>query len=80
MEIESATAVVNEEICSGCRVCNSLCPFNAITFDEKKKLSSVNEALCKGCGTCVAACPSEAITARHFTTEQIISEIEGVLI
>ena len=57
-----------------------LCPYNAISFDEEKKVSQINEALCKGCGTCVAACPSAAITQRHFTTEQIMAEIEGVLV
>jgi heterodisulfide reductase subunit A len=77
--IESATAVVDEEHCAGCKVCLDLCPYKAITFDEEKKVASINEALCKGCGTCVAACPSGAITGRHFTTEQIMSEIEGVL-
>jgi heterodisulfide reductase subunit A len=77
--IESAIAVVDEERCSGCKICNDLCSYNAITFDEEKKVSHINEALCKGCGTCVAACPSGAITGRHFTTEQIMSEIEGVL-
>jgi heterodisulfide reductase subunit A len=79
VQIESATAVIDEEQCSGCRICNDLCSYNAITFDEEKKVSHINEALCKGCGTCVAACPSGAITGRHFTTEQIMSEIEGVL-
>ena len=80
VEIESAIAVVDEEHCSGCKICIDLCPYKAITFDEEKKVASINEALCKGCGTCVAACPSGAITGRHFTTEQIISEIEGVLV
>jgi heterodisulfide reductase subunit A len=77
--IESATAVVDEEYCAGCKVCIDLCSYKAISFDEEKKVASINEALCKGCGTCVAACPSNAIIGRHFTTEQIISEIEGVL-
>jgi heterodisulfide reductase subunit A len=77
--IESATAVVDEEHCAGCKVCIDLCSYKAITFDEEKKVATINEALCKGCGTCVAACPSGAITGRHFTTEQILSEIEGVL-
>jgi heterodisulfide reductase subunit A len=77
--IESATAVVDEEHCAGCKVCIDLCSYKAITFDEEKKVAHINEALCKGCGTCVAACPSGAITGRHFTTEQIMSEIEGVL-
>jgi heterodisulfide reductase subunit A len=79
VEIESATAVIDEEHCAGCKICLDLCSYKAITFDEEKKVSRINEALCKGCGTCVAACPSGAITGRHFTTEQIISEIEGVL-
>jgi heterodisulfide reductase subunit A len=77
--IESAIAVVDEEHCAGCKICIDLCSYKAITFDEEKKVAHINEALCKGCGTCVAACPSGAITGRHFTTEQIMSEIEGVL-
>jgi len=80
VEIEAAIAVVNEELCSGCKTCVPLCPYSAISFDEEKKVSRINEALCKGCGTCVAACPSGAITGRHFTTEQIVAEIEGLLV
>ncbi len=80
VEIEAATAVINEEQCSGCRICALLCPFGAISFDGEKQVSQINEALCKGCGVCVAGCPSSAITGNHFTTEQIIAEIEGVLV
>jgi len=80
VEIEAATAVIDEEKCSGCRICNLLCPYSAISFIEDKKVSRVNEALCKGCGTCVAACPSSAITQKHFTAEQIMAEIEGILV
>ncbi len=80
VEIEAATAVVQEELCSGCKTCISLCPYNAISFDEEKKVSVINEVLCKGCGTCGAACPSGAITSRHFTTEQIMAQLEGVLV
>ncbi|MGD1118857.1 MAG: CoB--CoM heterodisulfide reductase iron-sulfur subunit A family protein [Dehalococcoidales bacterium] len=79
VEIEAAIAVIDEEHCSGCKVCIDLCPYKAISFDEVKKVSRVNEALCKGCGTCVAACPAGAIKGRHFTTEEIMAEIEGVL-
>jgi len=80
IEIEAITATIDEELCSGCRVCANLCPYKAISFDEEKKVSQVNEALCKGCGVCVAACPSGAITGKHFTGEQIMAEIEGVLV
>jgi len=80
VELEAITAVVDEEKCSGCKTCILLCPYNAISFDEEKEVSRIDEALCKGCGTCVAACPSSAITQRHFTSEQIMAEVEGVLV
>ena len=79
IEVESATSIVDAEKCAGCRICNTLCSLSAITFDEEKKISVINDVLCKGCGTCAAACPSAAIIARHFTDEQLFSEIEGVL-
>jgi len=80
IEIEATTATIDEELCSGCKVCSDLCPFYAISFDEEKEVSRINEALCKGCGVCVAACPSGAIIGKHFTTEQIMAEIEGILV
>ena len=80
VEIEATTASIDEGLCSGCKICSNLCPYNAISFDEEKLVSQVNEALCKGCGVCVAACPSGAITGNHFTNEQIMAEIEGVLV
>ncbi len=77
--IEAATAVVNERICSGCQVCKLVCPYSAISFDEEKVVCRVNEALCKGCGACVSGCPSDAISLNHFTNEQIVAQMEGML-
>jgi heterodisulfide reductase subunit A len=79
IDIDAVFAEVDEEKCSGCRVCNDLCPYSAIEYDADKKKSHVISAVCKACGACVAACPSSAITARHFTDQQIFAEIEGVL-
>jgi len=80
VEIEAATAVVDERICSGCQLCSLVCPYSAISFDEKKEVCRVNEALCKGCGACAGACPSDAISLNHFTNEQILAQMEGMLI
>jgi heterodisulfide reductase subunit A len=79
VEIEGRTAFIDPDFCSGCRLCNSLCPYQAISFDEQRAISIVNEVLCKGCGTCAAACPSGPARAKHFTDNQVFSEIEGVL-
>ncbi|MGE5603363.1 MAG: FAD-dependent oxidoreductase, partial [Nitrososphaerales archaeon] len=77
--IEPTIAEIDAELCSGCRVCNSLCAYSAISFDPVNKVSIVNPALCKGCGTCVAACPSGAAHAWHYSDQQIFAEIEGIL-
>ncbi len=77
--LEPVRAEVIEERCSGCRLCNSLCPFNAISFDEEKAVSRINAALCQGCGTCVAACPAAAIAGTGFSSEQVLSQIDGLL-
>jgi len=79
VEIEPIQAYIDPELCAGCRLCNPICPYGAISFDEEANISRVNEALCKGCGTCVASCPSSAASAKHFSDEQIFAEIEGIL-
>jgi heterodisulfide reductase subunit A len=78
--LEPVRAQVDEAKCSGCRICNTMCPFNAISFDENRMVTLINPALCQGCGTCVSACPAGAIRGTHFTDEQIMAQIEGVLL
>jgi heterodisulfide reductase subunit A len=77
--IEPIRATINEEQCSGCRICNNLCPFNAIAYIDDLEVSRVNAALCQGCGTCVAACPAGAISGTGFSNQQILSQIEGLM-
>ncbi|HJX12935.1 MAG TPA: 2Fe-2S iron-sulfur cluster-binding protein [Dehalococcoidales bacterium] len=79
VEVEAATAVVNEKICTGCQLCKQVCPYSAISFDEQKQVCRVNETLCKGCGACVGGCPSDCISLNHYTNEQLVAQIEGAL-
>ncbi len=79
LALEPVRASVIEEKCSGCRICNDMCPFNAIIFHEDRMVTEINPALCQGCGTCVAACPSGAIIGTQFSNEQIMAQIEGLL-
>lgn len=79
LEIDPVTAVVEEERCSGCRICATVCPFKAIAFDPERKKSRVEALLCQGCGTCAAACPGGAIRAEHFSNAEILAELKELL-
>jgi len=81
LEMEGSIANVDEELCSGCKICASVCAYNAIEMQEKdgKNVAKVLEALCKGCGTCGSSCPTKAITMGHFTNEQILAQVRASL-
>ena len=78
VELEPNTAYVDEDLCSGCKVCIPLCPYSAISFDESKQKVEIQGVLCKGCGACVSACPSGALGQNLFELPQIMGEIKGI--
>ena len=78
VELEPSVAIIDEDACSGCKICPGLCPYHAINFDEEKSVAVLTAALCKGCGVCVAACPSGAIEQQNFTNRQLLAEVEAV--
>jgi heterodisulfide reductase subunit A len=85
IELEPLKAVVNKDLCSGCNICGSICPFTAIKIHLEKAEGGVKtraeviEAMCQGCGLCCPACPSGAIKMPQFTTSQVLSQVEAAL-
>jgi heterodisulfide reductase subunit A len=82
LEMEGIIANVDEDLCSGCRICEYLCPYGAVEMKDKdeKPIAHVIEALCKGCGACGTACPTKAITMGHFTTQEILAQVKAALV
>jgi heterodisulfide reductase subunit A len=76
--ISPTVAVVDAAQCVGCGECILACPYAAIARNAEEK-AEINAALCHGCGTCVATGPAGAITALHFTDEEIVAQIDGLL-
>jgi len=78
VNIEAITSRIDQELCKQCALCIPVCPYAAIQ-GEKGETTTVIEAACAGCGNCGAACPFGAITMRHFTDEQLISQVRAIL-
>jgi heterodisulfide reductase subunit A len=77
VSVAPAIAEIDEAICSGCGLCVSLCPYNAISLDGARRVAAITDVMCKGCGTCVAACPSGASQQRNFTDQQLMAMIDA---
>jgi heterodisulfide reductase subunit A len=86
IELEPLKAVVDTDLCSGCRICESICPFVAIEMKpeivngEEKPRAEVIEAVCQGCGLCSAACPTGAVKIQQYNNRQVLTQVEAALV
>ncbi len=79
----------DEMMCNGCSTCANVCPYGAITYENKdfsrrkdgsmmRRVAQVNPAVCQGCGCCTVACPSGAMDLYGFSTKQIMAEVDAI--
>ena len=76
-----AVCEVNENECVSCGACISACAYGAVSWRETPagRKAEVNPVLCKGDGLCCSKCPTDAISLKHFTNEEIFSQIDAAL-
>jgi len=79
--VSGSVCEVDEKTCMGCGACISACTYNAIEFRKTKQGNKavVNPVLCKGDGLCNAKCPTGAIFLKHFTDEDLLSQIDAAV-
>ena len=79
----------DEMMCNGCSQCANVCPYGAISYEEKefrmpnrttaiRRVASVNPAVCQGCGACTVTCPSGAMDLNGFSNRQIMAEVDAI--
>ena len=82
------TAESNPLFCNGCASCEKVCPYGAISYEDRqvndhgiretRHVAVVNGALCHGCGACTVACPSGAMDLKGFSNRQILAEVDAI--
>ena len=75
-------------LCNGCSQCANVCPYGAITYEDRqvrgidvnetRRVAVVNEAVCQGCGACTVTCPSGAMDLLGFANDQIMAEVDAI--
>jgi electron transfer flavoprotein alpha subunit/NAD-dependent dihydropyrimidine dehydrogenase PreA subunit len=65
------------DICTGCAICVSVCPFGAIIIIGDK--AQIGDA-CRVCGVCEPVCPVKAITTKKSDLPQSFADWRGVLV
>ncbi len=79
----------DEMMCNGCSSCEKVCPYGAISYEDKefrgpnrttliRRVAKVNEAICQGCGCCSVTCPSGAMDLKGFASKQIMAEVDAI--
>jgi heterodisulfide reductase subunit A2 len=81
VKIEPMISEIIPEICSGCGICQPLCPYGAIAMKSNGHghlRARIEVTQCKGCGVCTTACPSAAISLHGYTEDQIVAQIAAL--
>jgi len=65
VRIEGGIARLVEDKCTGCKLCERVCQYEAITMVKKEGirhlLPEINGEKCAACGLCVSICPTDAL-------------------
>ncbi len=78
VKVNPTISEIDREKCSGCGICEPLCPYGAISMiatDAAHPRARIEMTQCKGCGVCTTACPSTAIMLHGYTENQIMAQI-----
>jgi heterodisulfide reductase subunit A len=79
--VSGSVCGVDENKCISCGACITVCTYGAIEFYDtpEGRKAKVNPVLCKGDGLCNTVCPTAAISLKHFTDEELLSQIDAAV-
>jgi coenzyme F420-reducing hydrogenase delta subunit len=75
-EEQIAVVRINQNYCSGCLICYSICPYEAIKRDAETRRLEINVQKCQVCGICYSACPTSAIEILYYNYDSLVKYVE----
>lgn len=73
-----AAIEINQDYCSRCSICHSVCPYEAIKRDSETGKVEIDLQKCQVCGICYSACPSLAIDIVYYSHEDLLNYVKTV--
>jgi coenzyme F420-reducing hydrogenase delta subunit len=71
-----AAVNINQDYCSRCSICHSICPYEAINRDAETGKVEIDIQKCQVCGICYSACPVFAIEIDYYDYNTLINYVD----
>ena len=78
-EEQTVVVRVNQDYCSRCSICYSICPYEAIRRDAETGKVEIDIQKCQVCGICYSACPVFAIEIVYYDYDSLVGYVESEL-
>jgi len=71
----SVAVEIDQSYCSRCAICQSVCPFEAVTRNRETDEFKIDIQKCQVCGICSSACPVQAIKMVYYDYPTLLGKI-----
>jgi len=72
----AAAVNINQDLCSKCCICHSVCPYEAIKRDPETGKVEIDQQKCQVCGICYSACPVSAIEIIYYDYDTLVKYVK----
>jgi coenzyme F420-reducing hydrogenase delta subunit/ferredoxin len=73
-----AAVNIDQDLCSKCSICHSICPYEAIKRDLETGKVEIDIQKCQVCGICYSACPVLAIEMVYYDYNSLLKHVEAM--
>lgn len=71
-----SAVTINQDYCSKCSICHSVCPYEAIKRDLETGKVEIDLQKCQVCGICYGACPVMAIQIIYYDYDSLVKYVK----